>query len=331
MLISIVVPCFNEQAVLEHFHLRLNDHLATAPDAYEVLFVDDGSTDGTLTVLRRLAEQDARVRYISFSRNFGKEAAMLAGLRGAAGDAVVLMDADLQHPPELLSRMVELHRQGHDQVLAKRTRSGDGALRTITARLYYRLVNRFMDVEIVDGVGDFRLLSRRAVDAVLSLTESNRFSKGLFAWIGFPSTTFTYENAVREHGTSKWGLSGLVDYGVNGVISFNTRPLRAALHLGLTLLSGAVLYALWIGVSVIVRGVDTPGYATLLTVVTALSGVHMVMVAVVGEYVGRIFHEVKRRPHYFVKETPEPTASAPEPTVPTASASASASASETVR
>ncbi|MFE6410107.1 glycosyltransferase family 2 protein [Streptomyces sp. NPDC057837] len=311
MLISIVVPCYNEQAVLEHFHRRLDHHLATAPDTYEVLFVDDGSTDSTLEVLRRLAEQDARVRYLSLSRNFGKEAAMLAGLRGAAGDAVVLMDADLQHPPELLTRMVDLHRQGYDQVLARRTRAGDGALRTITARLYYRLVNRFRDVEIVDGVGDFRLLSRRAADAVVSLTESNRFSKGLFAWIGYPSTTFTYANAIREHGTSKWGLSGLVDYGVNGVISFNTRPLRAALHLGLTLVLGAVLYALWIGVCVLVRGVDTPGYATLLTAVTALSGVHMVMIAVVGEYVGRIFHEVKRRPHYFLKETHASTAAHP--------------------
>ncbi|MDN3270382.1 glycosyltransferase family 2 protein [Streptomyces sp. MA15] len=316
MLISIVVPCYNEQAVLEHFHARLDDHLATAPDTYEVLFVDDGSTDGTLAVLRRLAERDVRVRYLSFSRNFGKEAAMLAGLRGAAGDAIVVMDADLQHPPELLVRMVELHRQGYDQVLAKRTRSGDGLLRTATARLYYRLVNRFMDVEIVDGVGDFRLLSRRAVDAVLSLTESNRFSKGLFAWIGFPSTTFGYENAIRKHGTSKWDLSRLVDYGVNGVISFNTRPLRTALHLGLTLVLSAVLYALWIIVSVLVRGVDTPGYATLLTVTTALAGVHMVMIAVVGEYVGRIFHEVKRRPHYVLAEAQAPTA--PEPDAATA-------------
>ncbi|MFI8194143.1 glycosyltransferase family 2 protein [Streptomyces sp. NPDC085946] len=302
MLISLVVPCYNEQAVIEHFYRRVADHIATAEHTYELLFVDDGSTDGTLPALRWFAETDARVRYLSFSRNFGKEAAMLAGLREATGDAVVLMDADLQHPPELLSRMVSLHRQGFDQVIAQRTRTGDGALRTATARLYYRLVNRFMDVELVDGVGDFRLLSGRAVRAVLTLSESNRFSKGLFAWIGFPSTTLAYENAVREHGSSKWSLTGLFDYGVDGVLSFNTRPLRAALHLGSTLTLGAGLYAVWIIAAVVVGGVDTPGYATLLAAVTALAGVHMVMIAVVGEYVGRIYHEVKRRPHYILKE-----------------------------
>ncbi|MFE0474847.1 glycosyltransferase family 2 protein [Streptomyces sp. NPDC058947] len=329
MLISLVVPCYNEQAVLRHFHRRVSDHVTAAPvvDSYEFLFVDDGSSDDTLAVLRELAARDARVRYLSLSRNFGKEAAMLAGLRGATGDAVVLMDADLQHPPELLSRMAELHRQGFDQVLARRTRTGDGLLRTATARLYYRLVNRFMDVELVDGVGDFRLLSRRAVDAVLSLTESNRFSKGLFAWIGFPSTTFGYENAAREYGTSKWRLSGLFEHGLNGVISFNTRPLRAALHLGLALLLGAAGYALWIVGSVLVSGVDTPGYATLIAVMTALAGVHMVMIAVVGEYVGRIFHEVKRRPHYVLKETHAETHAAPaSPTEPPRSPSAAAKA-----
>jgi glycosyltransferase involved in cell wall biosynthesis len=311
MLISVVVPCFNEQDVLDGFHRRVGECAATMDDAFEFVFVDDGSEDGTLAALRRLAAQDPRVRFLSFSRNFGKEAAMLAGLRNASGDVVVLMDADLQHPPELIDPMVRLHAQGFDQVIARRTRTGEGTMRSLASRWYYRLVNRFMDVELVDGVGDFRLLSRRAVDAVLALTESNRFSKGLFAWIGFPATTFTYQNALRERGSSKWTPGRLLNYGLDGLFSFNSRPLRTALHLGLFLLLGAVGYAAWIIGAVFVRGVDTPGYATLLTVVVALAGAHMVMVAVVGEYVGRIYYEVKRRPHYLVKEVaPQPSAAA---------------------
>jgi hypothetical protein len=173
------------------------------------------------------------------------------------------------------------------------------------ARAYYRLVNRLVDVELVDGVGDFRLLSRRTVDAVLQLSEYNRFSKGIFSWVGYRTTTFAYENAVREQGESKWSFGRLLNYGLDGLISFNNKPLRAALYLGFLLLSLAVLYAAWIVVSTLVNGVDTPGYATLLVAVTALSGVQMVMIGVVGEYVGRIYYEVKRRPHYLVAETDE--------------------------
>ncbi|MFD3922684.1 glycosyltransferase [Streptomyces sp. NPDC058595] len=240
---------------------------------------------------------------VSFSRNFGKESAMLAGLQYAKGAAVVIMDADLQHPPELIRRMLELHERGYEQVIARRTRTGDRVTRTLAARAYYRLINRLIDVELVDGVGDFRLLSRRAVDAVLALAEYNRFSKGIFAWVGFRSTTFEYENAAREQGRSKWSFGKLLNYGLDGLLSFNDKPLRAALHLGLLLLSLATLYAAWIVGVALVNGVDTPGYVTLLVAVTALSGVQMVMVGVVGEYVGRIYYEVKRRPHYLVAAT----------------------------
>lgn len=306
MLISIVAPCYNEEAVLARFHdevQKVADELLPLGHDMEFVYVDDGSRDGTLAVLRQLAELDARVRYVSFSRNFGKEAALLAGLRHATGDAVVVMDADLQHPPELISRMVRLHEQGYDQVIARRNRNGDGFLRTATARLYYRLVNRVVDVEFADGVGDFRLLSRRVVDAVLDLTEYNRFSKGLFAWVGFPSTTFAYENAVREHGRSSWSFKSLLNYGLDGLLSFNNRPLRAALYLGLGLTLCAGLYTAWIVGAAIVNGVETPGYVTLVTVVTALAGVQMIMLGVVGEYTGRIYYEVKGRPHFLVKAT----------------------------
>ncbi|MBA9044839.1 glycosyltransferase family 2 protein [Streptomyces griseofuscus] len=306
MLISIVAPCYNEEAVLERFHQavqKIADELLPLGHDMEFVYVDDGSRDRTLTVLERLAARDQRVRYVSFSRNFGKEAALLAGLRHASGDSVVVMDADLQHPPELIARMVRLREQGYDQVIARRTRTGDRLTRTLTARLYYRLVNRLVDVELMDGVGDFRLLSRRVVDAVLGLTEYNRFSKGLFAWVGFPSTTFAYENAVREAGSSSWNLRGLLDYGLDGVLSFNNRPLRAALWLGISLLLCAGLYTAWIVVAALLHGVQTPGYVTIITAVTALAGVQMVMLGVIGEYTGRIYYEVKGRPHFLVKAT----------------------------
>ncbi|TXJ71635.1 glycosyltransferase [Streptomyces lavendulae] len=306
MLISIVAPCYNEEAVLDRFHeavQRISDELLPLGHDMEFVYVDDGSRDRTLAVLESLAARDPRVRYVSFSRNFGKEAALLAGLRHASGDSVVVMDADLQHPPELIARMVRLREQGYDQVIARRTRTGDGLARTLTARLYYRLVNRLVDVELRDGVGDFRLLSRRVVDAVLGLTEYNRFSKGLFAWVGFPSTTFAYENAVREAGSSSWSLRGLLDYGLDGVLSFNNRPLRAALWLGISLLLCAGLYTAWIVVAALLHGVQTPGYVTIITAVTALAGVQMVMLGVIGEYTGRIYYEVKGRPHFLVKAT----------------------------
>jgi glycosyltransferase involved in cell wall biosynthesis len=309
VLISIVVPCFNEAEIIERFHTHVTRELVTMTQdlghTFEIVYVDDGSRDATLALLEAAAKADPRAKFVSFSRNFGKEAAMLAGLQHAAGDAVVIMDADLQHPPELVRRMLELHAQGYDQVIAKRTRKGDRVTRTVMARAYYWLINRFVDVELVDGVGDFRLLSRRTVDAVLRLSENNRFSKGIFAWVGFRTTTFAYENALREQGRSKWSFGKLLNYGLDGLISFNNKPLRAALYLGFLLLSLAMLYAAWIVVTTLVNGVGTPGYATLLVAITALSGVQMVMIGVVGEYVGRIYYEVKRRPHYLVAATEE--------------------------
>ncbi|TXS55521.1 glycosyltransferase family 2 protein [Streptomyces sp. t39] len=303
MLISIVVPCFNEEEIIGRFHAHVTAELDLLGQEFELVYVDDGSQDRTLDLLQEIAGADSRTRYVSFSRNFGKEAAMLAGLQHADGDAVVIMDADLQHPPELVRRMLALHEEGYDQVIAKRTRAGDRVTRTLTARAYYRLINRLVDVELVDGVGDFRLLSRRTVDAILELTEYNRFSKGIFAWVGFRTTTFEYENAVREQGRSKWSFGKLLNYGLDGLLSFNNKPLRAAIYLGMLLLGVAMVYASWIVGVAMVNGVDTPGYVTLLVAVIALAGVQMLMLGVVGEYVGRIYYEVKRRPHFLVKAT----------------------------
>ncbi|MEW1545997.1 glycosyltransferase family 2 protein [Streptomyces tsukubensis] len=332
--ISIVVPCFNENEVIETFHTTLvetldaallseglgrpGDGTAAGREAYEICYVDDGSTDGTRERLRELTETDARARYTSFSRNFGKESAMLAGLRMARGDAVVIMDADLQHPPELIPRMLELHSHGYDQVIAQRDRSGEGLIRATVSQAYYKLVRRAMDVEVIDGAGDFRLLSRRAVNALLTLPESNRFSKGLFSWIGFDTVTFTYENVERAAGSSKWGGRRLINYGIDGLLSFNSRPLRLAIHTGLWLVLSALAYAVWIVVNVLVSGVDTPGYATLIAAMVGLGGIQIATLGVIGEYVGRIYHESKRRPHYVIRETDETAM----PTTPKATAAA---------
>ncbi|MFE7777037.1 glycosyltransferase family 2 protein [Streptomyces sp. NPDC057445] len=303
--ISVVVPCFDESEVIGTFHSALTSALERTGEEYEICYVDDGSGDETVEHLRDLAAADSQVRYTSFSRNFGKEAAMLAGMRMSRGAVVVLMDADLQHPPELIPRMLELHRHGHDQVIARRDRTGESALRTMLSRGYYRLVRHFMDVGVIDGAGDFRLLSRRAVDAVLSLPESKRFSKGLFSWIGFDTVSFPYRNVRRAAGRSKWGSRRLLDYGIDGLLSFNSRPLRLAIHTGLWLFLSALVYALWIVANAVLDGVDTPGYATLITAIVALGGIQLATLGVIGEYVGRIYHESKRRPHYVVRETEE--------------------------
>jgi glycosyltransferase involved in cell wall biosynthesis/putative flippase GtrA len=314
--ISVVVPCYDEAEVIDRFHAALMAVLVRLRLAFEICYVDDGSGDATRVRLSRLAHTDERVRYTCFTRNFGKEAAMLAGLRMARGDVVVLMDADLQHPPELIPRMVELHRLGYDQVVAQRDRTGEGVLRTAVSRAYYRTVRRCMDVEVVDGAGDFRLLSRQAVDSVLSLPEANRFSKGLFSWIGFDTVNFAYQNVERAAGTSKWGGRRLLNYGIDGLLSFNSRPLRLAIYTGLCLFLSALAYALWIIVSVALYGVKAPGYTTLLAAVVALSGIQLATLGVIGEYVGRIYHEAKRRPHYVVRETDESRARRPVRALP---------------
>ncbi|MER7154223.1 glycosyltransferase family 2 protein [Streptomyces lydicus] len=322
MKLSVVVPCYNEEAVVTRFDAALRAVLERLGVTYEVCYVDDGSADGTLARLRGLAQRHrATTRYLSFSRNFGKEPAMLAGLRAATGDAVILMDADLQHPPELIERMLDLYQLGHDQVVAKRSRDGDRRLRTALSRLYYRAVNTWVDVELTDGVGDFRLLSRKAVDALLSLPEYNRFSKGLFSWIGFDTVTFDYRNAARGAGETKWRFGSLVNYGIDGMLSFNCRPLRLAIYAGLGLAALATVYALWIIGAAVVGGVTAPGYVTLVAIIVGLGGLQMVMLGLIGEYIGRIYYETKRRPHFLLKE-----ADGPHPAPETADAAAGARA-----
>ncbi|MCW2675274.1 MAG: csbB [Modestobacter sp.] len=304
MLLSVVVPCHNEEAVLTRLVEQVLAVLGPTSVDVEVVLVDDGSRDGTLAVLRVLNARDSRVRYVSLSRNFGKESAMLAGLVYARGDAVVLMDADLQHPPRLLRQMVDLHREGYDQVVARRTREGDPLGRTLLARLYYRLVNSLVEVHIEDGVGDFRLLSRRAVDALLQLEEYNRFSKGLFAWIGFPTAVIDYRNECRQGGGgSKWTLRRLLNYGVDGVMSFNNAPLRLAVYAGTAVTALAFGYVAFLVVAAVIEGISVPGYVTLVAAVAGFGGIQLLFLGVIGEYVGRIYFEAKQRPHFLVADT----------------------------
>ncbi|MEV7417878.1 glycosyltransferase family 2 protein [Streptomyces sp. NPDC089919] len=314
--LSVVVPCYNEEAVIDSFDSEIRRVLDGLPVDYEVCYVDDGSKDGTLGRLRAIAAAHGdRTRYVSFSRNFGKEAGMLAGLRESTGDAVVIMDADLQHPPELIGKMLQLYGLGHDQVIARRNREGDKKVRSALSSLYYRAVNSWVDVELSDGVGDFRLLSRPAVDALLALPENNRFSKGLFSWIGFDTVTFDYQNAQREAGETKWKFGALLNYAMDGLISFNNRPLRLAIWTGGVLTALGALYTLWIVIGALIGGVQTPGYVTLVAIIVGLGGVQMTMLGLIGEYIGRIYYETKRRPHFLVKESHgvDPRTGEPQP------------------
>lgn len=311
MRLSVVVPCFNEEGVVESLVDVLTRELPLISDEFEVVLVDDGSTDGTLQSLRDIHAADPRFRYLALSRNFGKEAAMLAGFSQARGDAIAVMDADLQHPPALLAQMLPLLAEGNDQVVARRTRTGDAAMRTFVSRLYYRVFNKLVDVELEDGVGDFRVLSRNAVRALLAVGEYNRFSKGLFSWIGFDTAVVDYENVARAGGTTKWSMKSLVNYGIDGVLSFNSRPLRLAIYFGVFISVVAFLYAFWVLADAIINGNDAAGYVTIICTVVGFGGVQMILLGVIGEYLGRIYLETKRRPHFLLKESSDGPAATP--------------------
>jgi glycosyltransferase involved in cell wall biosynthesis len=300
MYLSIVVPCYNEEKNIEKFHEEICNVLENVP--FEIVFVNDGSKDHTDTILKRISQIERNIHYISFSRNFGKEAAMLAGLEYSKGDAVIIMDADLQHPPALIPEVLQKFHEGYDQVIAKRNRKGESFLRSRLSMTYYRLMNIFVDVELVDGVGDFRLLSRRAVDSLLSLKEYNRFSKGLFAWIGFKEYIVEYNNVLREEGKSKWSFPKLLNYGIDGLISFNNKPLRASIYIGFSITILAALYVFVMLIQIMIHGIEEPGYFTLISAILLIGGIQLIFLGVIGEYIGRIYYETKKRPHYVIQE-----------------------------
>lgn len=228
---------------------------------------------------------------------------MLAGLEYITGDCVVIMDVDLQHPPELIPEMIKHYEEGYDQVIEKRNRKGGNKYRTWATKLYYKLVNKLIDVELVDGVGDFRLLSRKAVDSILAMKEYNRFSKGIFSWIGFKQKTIQYENQSRVAGETKWSFKSLLSYGIDGIISFNDKPLRVCFVIGCSLIMISLIYIVFLLVQILISGIDVPGYFTTIASIMIIGGVQLVFIGVLGEYIGKIYYEVKKRPHFIVDES----------------------------
>jgi glycosyltransferase involved in cell wall biosynthesis len=301
MLLTVIVPVYNEESVLEAFYQRLQKVLSTIALDREILFVNDGSTDSTLRLLTGLRATDPCIGIIDLSRNFGKEVAMTAGLDHAAGDAVVVIDADLQDPPELIPELVDRWQNGYDVVYAQRTsRRGETFLKKITASAFYRLIQRISRVPIPQDTGDFRLMSRRAVDALRQLRETHRFMKGLFAWIGYPQQAVSYERDPRYAGTSKWNYWKLWNFAIEGITSFTEAPLKVATYMGLLTALVAFIYGAWVIFKTIVYGDPVAGYPSLMVVVLFLGGVQLVTIGIIGEYLGRTFSESKQRPLYFV-------------------------------
>ncbi len=303
-LVSLVVPFFNESEGVERFCLTLLPNLAAVPDTdWEIICIDDGSADKTLDKLVQLASQDRRFRVIEFSRNFGKEAALTAGIEFARGDAVIPIDADLQDPPALICRMIDAWRAGAEVVLARRTdRSTDGVLKRKTAGWFYRLHNRVSKTKIPENVGDFRLMDRVVVEALKKLPERQRFMKGLFAWVGFRTVVIDYTRLPRDVGESKFSGLALWNFALEGFTSFSTVPLKIWTYLGAFGATLTLLYAIYIVIYTIIHGISVPGYASLLVAVLFFGSVQLMSIGLLGEYIGRIYLETKQRPSYLVRK-----------------------------
>lgn len=305
-IISIVVPCHNEEEMVPIFHKEITAVSDQLPDAvFELIFVNDGSKDATLAELKRVASLDERVHYLSFSRNFGKEAAMVAGLRHATGDYVAVMDADLQDPPAMLVEMIALIRTGeYDCIGTKRLdRKGEPPIRSFFARQFYQLINRISATEIVDGARDFRLMTRQMVDAVLEMTEYNRFSKGIFSWVGFETKYLSYENQERVAGKTTWSFWSLFKYSLDGIVAFSEAPLAIAAFTGFLSFAVAILAALILTVRTLVFGNATSGWTSLIVIILGMGGLQLLCLGILGKYLGKTFMETKRRPLYILKET----------------------------
>lgn len=302
-LISIVIPVLNEAATLDALIARVSSVLAKIPERWEIVFVDDGSTDGTLAKLRECHARDPRITAVSFSRNFGKELAIAAGLSYVRGDAAIIMDADLQHPPEVALQFIEKWREGYNIVYGDRIdRNTEGAFRKLYARVFYRLFNFLSRSDIPSGAGDFRLLDRKAIDAMNRIKETSRFNKGLYSWIGFKSAGIPYQVADRAEGVTKWSFGKLLSFAIDGLTSFSTLPLRVWSVLGLAISLLAILYATVIMVRTLVFGADVPGFPSIIVSVMLLAGVQLISLGVLGEYLGRVYEEVKARPLFLVAE-----------------------------
>lgn len=303
--IDILVPCYNEEAVLPQFYERTCAVIDSLRDyAFTFIFVNDGSRDRTLPILRQLHEKDARVAYVSLSRNFGKEAAMLAGMDYAEGDALVIMDADLQDPPELLPDMIAWWEKGYRDVSARRRhREGETFFKKWSSHVYYRLLKKLSPVPVQEDVGDFRLLDKRCVKALCSLRECQRYTKGLFCWIGFEKKEILFDRPPRAAGKTKWNYWKLFNLAIDGITSFTTAPLRIAAFAGCFFAFVAAIYLIFIVLRTLLYGEDVPGYPSLISLILFIGGVQFTFMGILSEYVGRIYNESKGRPPYIVGES----------------------------
>lgn len=302
--LTVIVPCFNEEEAAPIFYEALTQELKAMAVEAEIIFVDDGSGDGTLAALRALRQRDPRVHFISFSRNFGKEAAMYAGLEAAAGDYVVIMDVDLQDPPALLPGMLEtLERKEYDCVATRRvTRKGEPKVRSFFARSFYRLINRISKTEIVDGARDFRMMTRQMVDGILSLKEVSRFSKGIFSWVGYRTLWLEYENIQRVAGETKWNFWKLLLYSIDGIIGFSTAPLAIASVMGLLFCVLAFVLILYFFIKTLIWGDPVAGFPATICIMLLLGGLQLFSVGILGQYLSKTYLETKRRPIYIARE-----------------------------
>ena len=301
-LISIVVPCYNEEETVRLFYQEVQTVIQNLNYEFEYLYVNDGSIDCTEKKVRELMLLDQRVKLIDFSRNFGKEAAMLAGLQYAKGDAVVIMDVDLQDPPSLLPKMIYYWEQGYDNIYTRRrNREGEPLIRSFFAQKFYQIINKISDVEIIDGARDYRLFSRPVVEHLLSLKESNRFSTGLFSWVGFSGVCLEFDHVERVAGTTKWSFLKLFNYAIEGITSFSNSPLRLATYTGLLIAFISFLYLIYIVSKTLIFGNEVPGWSSIACIILFLGGIQLLFLGVIGEYVGRIYSEVKHRPNYIVR------------------------------
>ena len=306
MLLSVIVPCYNEEENVPYFYeelMKLTPFFEEKKLDLELIYVDDGSKDGTVSEVKKLNEKDDRVKLVSFSRNFGKEAAIYAGFSKSRGDYVVMMDADLQDPPSLLPKMFHYIEEGYDSVATRRvSRKGEPVIRSFFARLFYKLINKISKTDIVDGARDYRLMTRQVVDAILSIGEYNRFSKGIFGWVGFNTKWVEYENVERTKGETKWSFWGLFLYSIEGIIAFSTAPLAFASIMGVLF----CVIAFVIIITIIVRSLfwqdPTSGWPSLVCIISMVSGVQLLCLGILGQYMSKTYLEVKHRPIYLVKE-----------------------------
>lgn len=303
--IDIIVPCYNESEVLD---IYFNETKKVISDIktyqFNFIFIDDGSQDSTLKIMQKYSKENSNVKYISFSRNFGKESAMYAGLKNSTGDYVLIMDVDMQNPPHLIGKMIEVVEQGYDCCGAHRsTRKGDSPVRTFFTRIFYKIVNKISDVNMPDGAGDFRLMSRIMVNAVIAMSEVQRFSKGIFSWIGFKTKWIQFENVERAAGNSKWSFWKLFIYALDGITAFSTIPLKIVSVFGTIISFSSFIYLTYIIVKTLILGKEVQGYASTITLLLFIGGIIVLSCGILGEYIGKIYMEIKNRPIYIIKQT----------------------------